>query len=126
MATLRGSSHRDVSGKVLNVTSIPANPPLNVLPGCPSPEPKPKGRSKHLSVLIGKLKHPSLQTYIYFLFVFVPIGFAVHYTGQHPAIIFTINLIAILPSSSLLDYGLEQVGRRYGDLVKALLYMTFG
>jgi hypothetical protein len=98
--------------------------PLNLLLGDSSIEQR--RCSKYLSSLAERLKHPSLQFYICLLFVFVPIGFPMRYTGQHAAVIFTINLIAILPSSSLLDYGLEQVGLRYGDLVQALLYITFG
>src|ERR1700753_2278357 len=85
-------------------------------------QPRPRG----LAAEIAKLRHPSFQSYVYLLFVFVHIGFAVHYSRQNPTVIFTINLIAIFPSSSLLDYGLDQVGQKYGDLVKALLYMTFG
>jgi Ca2+:H+ antiporter len=60
------------------------------------------------------------------LFIFVVIGFIVQYTNQSPSVIFAINLIAVLPSSLLMGIGLRSMKARYGKLVQAILYMTFG
>jgi Ca2+:H+ antiporter len=60
------------------------------------------------------------------LFVFVVIGFIVQYTNQTPSVIFAINLIAVLPSSLLMGIGLKAMKTRYGAVVQAILYMTFG
>ncbi|KAF2727920.1 hypothetical protein EJ04DRAFT_504900 [Polyplosphaeria fusca] len=59
-------------------------------------------------------------------FVFVVIGFVVQYTHQSPSLIFSFNLLAVFPSSVLLGVGLKSMGHRYGPVIQAVLYMTFG
>ena len=60
------------------------------------------------------------------LLPFVPVAFAVQYTHQDSSIVFAMNLIAIFPCSFLMGIGLKSIGQEYGDLVKVILYMTFG
>jgi Ca2+:H+ antiporter len=60
------------------------------------------------------------------LFLFVIAGFAVKYTHQQPTVTFSINLLAVFPSSILMGVGLKSMRERYGGLIQALLYMTFG
>ncbi|KAF2419591.1 hypothetical protein EJ08DRAFT_598909 [Tothia fuscella] len=52
-----------------------------------------------------RLRALSFRFYVYLLFPLVPVGFVLYYTRQHLILIFVINLVAIFPSTSLLDYG---------------------
>ncbi|KAH7396190.1 hypothetical protein BKA66DRAFT_409276 [Pyrenochaeta sp. MPI-SDFR-AT-0127] len=60
------------------------------------------------------------------LFVFVVAGFVVQYFNQTPSVVFSINLLAIFPSSFLMGIGLKSMRMRYNGLVQAVFYMTFG
>lgn len=59
------------------------------------------------------------------LFVFVPIGFAVNYTHQSPAVIYVVNFLAIVPSNDILGFLVEELMLYVGDTIGALLSMTF-
>lgn len=63
---------------------------------------------------------------LWFLWTFIPTGFAVNYTGQNPIVVFVINFVAIIPSSSLLAFGVDQSMMYVGDKVSAILSMSFG
>jgi Ca2+:H+ antiporter len=78
-----------------------------------------------LGTLRGDLQHILLR-YANVLLVFVPIGFIVQYTEQAPAVLFAINLLAVLPSSIVMGIGLKRLREQYGAPVQAVLYMTFG
>ncbi|CAK7215336.1 hypothetical protein SBRCBS47491_002447 [Sporothrix bragantina] len=59
--------------------------------------------------------------------VFVPAGIivgALH--GMPPAVVFSINAIAIIPLAGLLGFATETVAYRMGDSIGALLNITFG
>jgi len=63
---------------------------------------------------------------LWLLWAFIPTGFAVNYTRQNPIIVFIINFIAIIPSSSLLAFGVDQSMMYLGDKLSAILSMSFG
>lgn len=60
------------------------------------------------------------------LWTFIPTGFAVNYTHQNPIVVFVINFAAIIPSSSLLAFGVEQSMMYLGEKPGAILNMSFG
>lgn len=63
---------------------------------------------------------------LWVLWAFVPTGFAVNYTGQNPIVVFVINFVAVVPSSSLLAFGVDQSMMYLGDKLSAILSMSFG
>lgn len=73
----------------------------------------------------GDMKHILLRK-TNILFVFVVAGFVVQYFNQTPSVVFSINLLAIFPSSFLMGIGLKSMRMRYNGLVQAVFYMTFG
>lgn len=61
------------------------------------------------------------------LLVFVPVGIAVNFVpNMPPAVIFSLNAIAIIPLAGLLSHATETVAHRMGDAIGALLNITFG
>lgn len=56
----------------------------------------------------------------------VPAGFALNYTHSNEIAIFCVNLIAIVPSATVLAFTTDEVAIRMGDKIGALLNMTFG
>ncbi|KAL9624590.1 MAG: hypothetical protein Q9160_001255 [Pyrenula sp. 1 TL-2023] len=83
-----------------------------------------KQRRQHFTVT-SQLRATVFNSWLNLLFVLVPVGFAVNYTSQKPAIVFTINFVAIFPSSTMLAYALEEVMLRVGETLGGLLSMTF-
>ncbi|ORX96591.1 hypothetical protein BCR34DRAFT_607578 [Clohesyomyces aquaticus] len=59
------------------------------------------------------------------LLVFVPTGFAVNYAHVTPALVFSINFVAIIPMASLMGFATEELAIRLGDIYGGLLSMTF-
>lgn len=86
---------------------------------------EPRAAELRLGTVRGDLRH-ILYRYTNLLFVFVIIGFVMNYTHQEPSLIFSMNLLAIFPSSILMGVGLKSMRKRYGGLIQAVLYMTFG
>ena len=72
-----------------------------------------------------QIRRTVLNSPVNFLFLFVPAGFIVNYTHCYPQIIFSINLIAIAPSSIMLGTALDDINIRVGNLISAILDMTF-
>ena len=67
-----------------------------------------------------------LSSYINFLLVFVPIGFAT-YTAKVPSPwIFATNAIAIVPLSALLTDATERIASEAGDTIGSLLNISLG
>ncbi|CAK7272377.1 hypothetical protein SEPCBS57363_005099 [Sporothrix epigloea] len=59
--------------------------------------------------------------------VFVPAGIIVGaLPGLPPAVVFSVNAIAIIPLAGLLGFATETVAYRMGDSIGALLNITFG
>ncbi|PSN61325.1 hypothetical protein BS50DRAFT_578687, partial [Corynespora cassiicola Philippines] len=86
---------------------------------------EPRAAELRLGTVGGDLQH-ILYRYTNLLFVFVIIGFVMNYTHQDPSLIFSMNLLAIFPSSVLMGVGLQSMRKQYGELMQAVLYMTFG
>lgn len=66
------------------------------------------------------------HSWVNVLLVFVPVGIAVEAAGLHPAIVFAMNAVAIIPLAGLLSHATESVASRLGDTIGALINVTFG
>ncbi|OQV07910.1 hypothetical protein CLAIMM_12264 [Cladophialophora immunda] len=60
------------------------------------------------------------------LLVFVPLAIASYLARANHILVFTANVIAVVPLSSLLTCATENIARESGDVVGALLNVTFG
>jgi len=68
-----------------------------------------------------------LYSWLNVLLVFVPVGIIVEVLpGMPPAIVFSMNALAIIPLAGLLSFATESVAHKMGDSVGALLNVTFG
>jgi hypothetical protein len=59
------------------------------------------------------------------LFVLVPVGIALNYVNVSAAAVFAINFIAMIPSSNMISFAVEELGLRTGEIWGALLSNTF-
>ena len=66
-----------------------------------------------------------LVAWVNILLVFVPAGFAVNYAHVNPAVVFVVNFFAIIPTSSLLSYSVDEMAKYIGDTLGGLLVITF-
>ncbi|KAH9873385.1 hypothetical protein J1614_005783 [Plenodomus biglobosus] len=71
-------------------------------------------------------KNALTHSWINLLLVFVPLGIAVKLAKLTPAIVFSMNAIAIIPLAGLLAHATEVVAARVGDTLGALLNVSFG
>jgi Ca2+:H+ antiporter len=71
-------------------------------------------------------KNAILHSWINLLLVFVPVGIAAHAAHMSPAIVFSMNAIAIIPLAGMLAHATEAVAARLGDTLGALLNVSFG
>lgn len=72
-------------------------------------------------------KKALIHSWVNVLLVFVPVGIAVaQIDGLPPAVVFSMNAIAIIPLAGLLSHATESVARKLGDAIGALLNVTFG
>ncbi|GAA5937903.1 hypothetical protein JCM10213_001929 [Rhodosporidiobolus nylandii] len=60
------------------------------------------------------------------LLVFVPVSWAMHFTGQGSVITFVMSFIAIIPLAALLGFATEDLAIRVGETIGGLLNATFG
>ena len=60
------------------------------------------------------------------LLVFVPIAIGSYLAKANATVVFTANVVAVIPLSSLLTYATENISRESGDTVGALINVTFG
>lgn len=72
------------------------------------------------------IKETLLSSWLNVLLVFVPVGIAVKVAGAKPEIVFSMNAVAIVPLAGLLAYATECVALKLGDVVGALLNISFG
>lgn len=72
------------------------------------------------------LKKIFFYSWLNVILVFVPIGIALGAAGINPTVVFAINAIAIIPLAALLSFATENVARKMGDTVGALMNVTFG
>lgn len=55
----------------------------------------------------------------------VPVGFILNYLQQDPALVFSINLIAIIGPAAIIEYAVKGITEQSGQLLGQLLSMTF-
>ena len=67
-----------------------------------------------------------LSSWLNILLAFVPVGIAMNFSKASPTAVFTVNALAIIPLAGLLSYATEAVARKLGDMVGALMNVTFG
>jgi hypothetical protein len=73
-----------------------------------------------------QLEATILGSWINLLLITVPAGFALYYTNANPIAVFFVNFVAIIPMSGLLGGAMDELRVRTGDVVGALVYMSFG
>jgi hypothetical protein len=81
--------------------------------------------NRNPSVLV-TLKRILVYSWLNVLLVFVPVGILTYLTHAHPTVVFTSNALAIIPLSTLLSCGTENVALEMGDTIGALLNISFG
>lgn len=74
--------------------------------------------------LLGQIK-AIFGSWMNVLLAFVPAGFAVYYTRQDPTTVFIVNFFAIIPTSALLSYSIDELALYIGDTLQGLLTITF-
>jgi hypothetical protein len=77
------------------------------------------------SVLV-TLKRILAYSWLNVLLIFVPVGILTYLTHADPIVVFTSNALAIIPLSTLLSCGTENVAIDMGDTVGALMNISFG
>ncbi|GAA5856154.1 hypothetical protein JCM9279_004929 [Rhodotorula babjevae] len=60
------------------------------------------------------------------LLVFIPVGWALHFTHQNDTIVFVFTFLAIIPLAKLLGYGTEELALRVGQTLGGLMNATLG
>ncbi|GAA5820063.1 hypothetical protein JCM3770_002123 [Rhodotorula araucariae] len=60
------------------------------------------------------------------LLVFIPVGWALHFTHQDDTIVFVFTFLAIIPLAKLLGYGTEELALRVGQTLGGLMNATLG
>ena len=60
------------------------------------------------------------------LLVFVPVAIVSYLAEANSTVIFTTNVVAVIPLSGLLTCATEVISRESGDIVGALMNVTFG
>ena len=83
-------------------------------------------RQKQNFTLVGQFKATILNSYINILFVFIPVGIAMHFVKVSPVVIFVMNFIAIIPLAAMLSYATEEIALRTGETIGGLLNASFG
>lgn len=83
-------------------------------------------KNKQKFTLVGQLRATLLNSWINILFVFIPIGIAMHFSKVSPVVIFVTNFIAIIPLAAMLSYATEEIALRTGETIGGLLNASFG
>ncbi|MCJ1469877.1 hypothetical protein MMC07_008521 [Pseudocyphellaria aurata] len=83
-------------------------------------------KHKQKFTAVGQFKATVLNSYINILFVFIPVGIAMHFTKVSPVVIFVMNFIAIIPLAAMLSYATEEIALRTGETIGGLLNASFG
>lgn len=84
-----------------------------------------KGHKQQFT-LVGQFKATLLNSYINVLFVFIPVGIAMHFVKVSPVVVFVTNFIAIIPLAAMLSYATEEIALRTGETIGGLLNASFG
>ena len=85
----------------------------------------PSSKPKQKFTLLGQLREVLFRSWLYVLLLFVPIGIALNYAHVSPVAVFVINFIAIIPSNLVLSHAVEEITLRTGNVVGALLNISF-
>ena len=86
-------------------------------------------RSKLSKLLSGSLASSRLvllNSRLNVLLVFVPIAIGSYVAKANATVVFITNVVAVIPLSNLLTYATENISRESGDVVGALINVTFG
>ena len=83
-------------------------------------------KKKQKFTFVGQLRATVLNSWINVLFVFIPIGIAMHFAKVSPVVIFVTNFIAIIPLAAMLSYATEEIALRTGETIGGLLNASFG
>jgi len=60
------------------------------------------------------------------LLVFIPVSWALHFSGQGDTVVFVTSALAIIPLAALLSFATEEVAMRLGSASGGLLNASFG
>lgn len=82
--------------------------------------------SKRKFTFVGQLRATLFNSWLNVLFIFIPVGIAVHFIKVSPVIIFVTNFIAIIPLAAMLSYATEEIALRTGETIGGLLNASFG
>jgi len=66
------------------------------------------------------------ETWLSVLLVFIPIGWALHFTVDNDVAVFVTTFLAIIPLAKLLGFATEELALRVGQTIGGLLNATFG
>ena len=83
-------------------------------------------QQKQKYTLVGQLKATILNSYINILFVFIPLGTAIHFARVSQMVDFVTNFLAIIPLAAMLSYATEEIALRTGETIGGLLNASFG
>jgi hypothetical protein len=75
---------------------------------------------------IGVLRTIIFHSWINLGLVFVPLAIASYFAHMNKIVVFSANLVAIIPLSSLLSWATESIARESSDVVGALVNVSFG
>jgi len=73
-----------------------------------------------------QLKATIFYSWINLLLFAVPAGLALYYVDANPVAIFFVNFAAVVPMASLLGLAMDELRLRTGDVLGALVYISFG
>jgi len=72
-----------------------------------------------------QLRNTLFCSWINVLLVAVPVGFVLNYIHANRIAIFFVNFIAILPMATILGVAMDELRLRTGDVLGALVYISF-
>ena len=82
-------------------------------------------RMKYKFTVANQLRGTILSSWLNVMLVFIPAGFVVYFLRLKATIVFAINFLAIVPSIMMVSLAVDEIGLYTGDLVGALLNMSF-
>ena len=65
-------------------------------------------------------------SWINIMLIFVPVGFALEYSGVNKIVVFVVNFLAIVPLAAVLSYATEELAIYIGEVMGGLLNASFG
>ncbi|QRV75506.1 Sodium/calcium exchanger protein [Ceratobasidium sp. AG-Ba] len=88
---------------------------------------KPQKKIGKSPTYMSSLRAIVFASWLNVLLVFIPIGWALHYTMPHNYVaVFITTFIAIIPLAKLLGFATEELALRVGQTIGGLLNATFG